>query len=163
MKFSIKLLFILLCCSLLIISCKKDKLYQPVQLCAELSNNADSVHKYLKGEWNWVEDRYMNPWTGEMHYQYPKIAGYRQIAKISLDTITISRFNEPPFAGTYVIGKESDITNMPEDKACVLIMFPFSSPGNRLYYRILICKEYMVFDMSYRGDIAPEIIYQRKR
>jgi hypothetical protein len=158
-----KTLFSLLAFTVFIISCTKDKLYQPVQLCTELSNSEDSIRKYIKGEWNWVEDRYMNPWTGEMKYQYPKMAGYRQIAKIGFDTIIISRRNELPFAGTYVIGKESDITNMPEDRASVLIMSPFMYPGNRLYYRILICKEYMVFDMSYMGDIAPEIIYHRKK
>jgi hypothetical protein len=161
MKSLIKQFFILLFCSLLFITCKKDKPYQPVQLCSEISNNADSIHKYIKGEWNWVEGRRMNR-QGEMEYITPKTQGYKETVKITSDTLIASRSGQPDLVGTYAIGKESDITNMPEDSASVLIVTQLPST-NQFYYQVFICKEYMMFYLSYRGDVSYDVIYKKTK
>jgi hypothetical protein len=44
--------------TLLLLSCGKDEgPYQPVQLSNDLTNNMDTIQKYLPGRWEWVEDR----------------------------------------------------------------------------------------------------------
>jgi hypothetical protein len=39
---------------------KEEKPYVPVQLCPEITNNMDTILKYIPGTWSWVEEKRFN-------------------------------------------------------------------------------------------------------
>jgi hypothetical protein len=70
---------------LLFCQCRKDKACTPVQICENLTENADSIATYLPNKWQWVESKQIDR-GGNITYSYPETAGYSSKLILKSDT-----------------------------------------------------------------------------
>jgi|SRR5215203_4530169 len=144
---------------ILLLSCKKDSVpYQPVRLSNELSNNVDTITKYLPGRWEWVEDRLKT--SDGYQYYTPKTQGYKDYLILSNDTIAFRRNGEPDIIRTFKIVPEREVTNWHEDTDLVLVTYNLNNGSYASYYQVYICNNQLLLGMNYRAE-SPDKIYKR--
>lgn len=130
-----------------IYSCKKDSNipYQPVQVCSDLSNNIDSINKYIHGKWNWAEDKYLDRSSSNMVYITPKTTGYIRTMNITDSTITFYKNYFIQDKYKYKVAKGSDIPYFGSGNEVYLEFRDFKTGNYYGFVPISICSEYLVF------------------
>jgi hypothetical protein len=155
-----KNLLILLSC-ILFYACKKDKPYVPVTICPDLSNDFDTIQNYVQGDWDWRENRTYD--RGGLFYQSPGTEGYTVQLSIHNNDVVFFKSYSIPIAYKFKILREKAITQWPDDNEPIMALYEITNGNYHHYYRIYMCKEYLLLDLSYKSDVSPEMIYKRIR
>jgi hypothetical protein len=146
--------------------CKKEnKPYEPVKVCAEISNKKEAIDQYLQGSWRWLEDKRYSR-SGEVSYEAPATAGIQESVSINASQIVFTRtklfFEKETTTFNYKIVQEGDLTTFPSDEAWVMAIYDPVN-GNRLnWWRIYICQRNLIMSNAYRGELYPDRTYQRQ-
>jgi hypothetical protein len=145
-------------------SCRKniEKPYVPIVLCSDLTDNKDTIDKYIYGTWEWVEQKLFATQTNEYVYQTPKTEGYTFVLNFSGDTAKFYKNNLLTTLYRFQIQKEKEITNWPDDNKTVMVYYDFATGQRQNYFRIETCKNYFVQEQSYRSDAAWDVVWKRK-
>jgi hypothetical protein len=164
MRRSLPLFFLVECSLVFFSNCKKEnKPYEPVKVCAEISNKKEAIDQYLQGTWKWIENKSYS--SGEVSYDTPSTLGYQEKLAINADQITFTQ-TFPSGTGiatfNYKIVQEGELTTFLSDTALVLATYDPVNGINLTWWRIYICQRNLIMSISYRGDGLPEAIYQRQ-
>ena len=158
-----KFLFIfLLALAVYCFVCKKEdeSPYVPVKRCPELTNNMNTLSMYIKGKWQFVEEKRIARYNGTEYFT-PTSQGWGHQTIIFSDT-TAQYFidNRLDSNYRYRILWQCDITNYPLDSIPVLTFFSLST-GQRIYYvPIFICNNQLL--LSYWNSFNSQSLWIRK-
>jgi hypothetical protein len=143
--------------ALLFAQCKKeDKPYQPIQICSDLSYDIDTIKLYIQGNWQWLENKWYNFDSRDYAYRTPKTEGYVKYMSFTGNSASVHSLTSiaNTIIATYIykIQRESEITNFPEDTNAVLVLYNRSTGQRESYFRVAICKNFLITARSYRSD-----------
>ncbi len=147
---------------LLIISCnKKLEPHTPIIVCSDISSNADSIKKYILGNWKWAESKFYNFDMHEYMYESPLNTGTEKFMNFSGDTIKLFINNRPESMSRYRIQPEGDLTGFIDDTDPVLVFYNFDTGIRQVFYRVRACKNFLDLDMYYRNDALGDHIWKK--
>lgn len=148
--------FLILIATISFYGCEeKEKPYIPVQLCSDMTNNIDSINKYIHGTWKWVEEKRYNRITREYEYATPKDYGYNLTQIFSGDTLKFFKNTTPDSVYQFKIQRELEISNIPTDSTTVVAYYSFYTMQSRGYVAIMICKnQLLMLHDTYRDGIG---------
>lgn len=155
--------FLFLICISVLYGCEKEeKPYVPVQLCADLSRNMDTINQYIHGTWDWIEEKRYNRIKGEYEYFTPKDYGYNLTRIFSGDTLKF--FNNTTLDSVYQfkIQKEFEITNFPSDTLSVIAYYSFHTGLSRGYVPIIICKTQLLMLHDINSDVIGRRLWVKR-
>ena len=144
---------------LTIVSCKKDKEYQPVQISCNLTKDLDSCKALIKGSWTWLETKLPNPLNGRDEYITPKSEGIIKSLSFTNDTARFYKNNRPDSVYTYKIVRLTELTgtNYSEDNLPVLVFYQLHSGRRYDFVFLSICRDYLYLDYESRRHGGYEI------
>jgi len=143
---------------------KEEKPYVPVVKCQELTQNMDTINRYIHGEWEWLEEKRYDRYQNKYLYFTPNSPGwYRRSIKLSGDTIRFYK-NNVLYDSVYQfkIQREFEITNFPSDSLPVLAYYSLYRGVIYYYVPIMICKDQLLMQGQFDSDINGEEIWKRK-
>jgi len=148
----------------ILISCKKDVDYQPVQIPCNLTKNLDSCRILLAGTWTWLEEKRMNWGQQGFLYLTPKTEGYTLARQFLNDTARFFRNGRPDSVYTYKVLLLTEIsgTNFPEDYDPVVVFYSLHNGLRDSHVPLKICGNYLVFQYQYVTSIAGETIWKKQ-
>jgi hypothetical protein len=145
--------------------CKKEsKPYEPVKVCAEISNKKEAIDQYLQGDWKWLEDKSYDR-SGEVIYQTPATLGYEEKVVINAGQIIFTRTKGSGKEITtfnYKVVQEGELTTFPSDQAWVLAIYDTVNANLRNWWRVYICQRNLILSNAYVGELYPDRTYQRQ-
>ena len=100
---------------------------------------------------------------GGYYYLTPQTQGYSATLTLSNDTARFYKNNQPDSINRFSILTEKDVTTMPEDSLPVIAYYRLQTGLMESYFRIKICKNFLVTEQSYSGDIAGDDIWEKNR
>jgi hypothetical protein len=160
-----KLLPILLVFVSSLIACEKpesDKPYVPVTRCSDMTRNIDTINKYIRGNWEWVESyEITRTFRG---YITPNTPGQdRRMLKIDGDSLQFIKNNKPDSIYRFRIHKYSDFSNYPDDSTISVISYTSRYTGMGGGAIVLkICKEQLLMQSGYVSSLDIESLWLRK-
>jgi hypothetical protein len=141
---------------------KEEKPYVPVQLCPEITNNMDTILKYIPGTWSWVEEKRFNRITREYEYFTPKDFG-TWFLNFSGDTAKFFKNETIDSVYRFKIQRLFEIPGyLPTDSLPVLAYYSFHTGMRRSYVPIMICDTQLLMQLDIFSDIAGNRIWIRK-
>jgi hypothetical protein len=146
--------------------CKKEnKPYEPVKVCAEISNKKEAIDQYLQGTWKWLEDKSYGGRSGVI-YTTPATAGFQEKIVINAGQIIFTRtkpfFEKEITTFNYKIVPEGELTTFPSDTAWVMAIYDPVN-GNRLnWWTIYICQRNLITSNEHLSQGTNNSIYQRQ-
>ena len=143
--------------------CKKENQpYKPLERCPDLTNNMDTISKYIDGNWIWLEEKRWDRVKGEYEYLTPQTEGYTLQLVLSGDTARFYKNNDADSVYKFKILRESDIeTWQPDDTLPVIAFFGFSTGVRQSYVPIKICKDQLLMQHQFVSSIVGERIWNR--
>ncbi len=100
---------------------------------------------------------------GGYYYLTPQTQGYSATLTLSNDTARFYKNNQPDSIYRFSILREKDITTMPEDSLPVIAYYRLQTGLMESYFRIKICKNFLVTEQSYRADMTGDDIWEKNR
>ena len=154
---------LILICIIFLPACKKEvKPYTPIERCADLTNNLDSINKYIQGTWERMEEVRLERLTGLL-YSHPNTPGWRNyIYKFSGDTVTMYNNGIQDSVYRFKIQRELEITNFPMDSSVVMVYYSFFTGLRRRYIPIVICKTQLIFLNNLSSDVVGDWLCLRR-
>lgn len=158
MKNRLPIIFIIIFLS----ACDKEiEPYKPIEICADISRSHDSITKHIHGNWEWVEGKRLNSVDNFFYFITPKTEGYKIRLRITGDSAWFFKNGVSSSLYKFLILKESDITNWPDDNLPVIAFYDLNSGVRQSYFRIKICQSYLVTELLYRSEVGSDRIYKR--
>jgi hypothetical protein len=148
---------------LVLFSCKKEKKpYVPVQRCADLTRNIDTLNLYIHGNWKFVEELRISREFGVQYLTPDSEGAHHWTLKISGDTATFFTNNIQDELYRFRIQRELEIANFYTDSTPCLVFYTI--PSNQLvsHLPILICKNQLLMQGQYVSSVVGERLYIRE-
>jgi hypothetical protein len=147
----------------ILFSCKKEhKPYVPVQRCADLTRNIDTINLYIRGNWRFVEELRFSREYG-LQYLTPDSEGEGHwTLKISGDTATFFTNNVQDVSYRFRIQRELEITNFSTDSMPCLVFYKFASSQPTIYVPVLICRNQLLMQDQYVSSFGGETLLIRE-
>lgn len=144
-----------------ILSCTKQANipYHPVQVCSDISNNVDSINKYIQGRWNWLEEKRWDRISFSFEYITPKTSGYIETIKIKDSTIIFYKNYFIVAKYNFKIIKESDLFPGASDNAFFEFLDTKTGYTTNLV-PISACSQFLVFHFEVVSDVAGTVTYK---
>jgi hypothetical protein len=140
---------------------KEEKPYVPVVRCPNLTRDIDTINKYIRGDWEFLEELRCS-WDG-CQYLTPKSSGmYHITLKLSNDTARFFKNNMPDSVYNFKIQREFEISNYPPDSLPVIVYYSFYTGIRRTYVPIMICKNQLLMQYQFVSSSVGERIWTRK-
>lgn len=162
-------LFFIILLSCIILCCKKkqtvvDEEYQPIQILCQLSNNLDTIRFYIKGNWEWLQEKRADRVQQKFVYLTPKTEGYSLTLALGNDTARFYKNNLPDSVYTYKVVRLAEIsgTSFPEDSLPVLVFYNLYNGMRNSHVPIKICSNYMLLQYQYVSSIVGEDIWKKQ-
>ena len=145
------------------VSCKKEKVYQPVQISCNLTKDLDSCKALIKGSWTWLEEKRPNLLQGRNDYITPKTEGYTRSLSFSNDTARFYKNSRPDSVYTYKIVKQAEITgtNYSEDNNPVLVLYKLHNGIRHGFVPLRICKDFLLLQYESRSHNQGNEIWKK--
>jgi hypothetical protein len=145
-------------------ACKKENgPYVPVSLCPGLSNNMDTINKYIGGAWEFVEEKRVNYERNAFVYYTPNSTGwYHLTLKLSGDTAKffVNGFADSTFG--FKILRMSEVSNYPDDSFPILAYYSFFTGIRRSAIPIMVCEHQLLMQLGLGSDVAGDEVWIRK-
>lgn len=134
----------------LLTACKKDRQQYQVK-CNNPTNNIDTSLQLIAGNWEWVSEYYIQPFTGAI-FKTPFSEGYTR--KLIANHSTLGFYRNAVFeqAYQYEIVMEKTITNMPSDLSNVLVFTNAATGQISNYVHFFICSDTLTLNYQFRSD-----------
>ena len=135
----------------LLSACKKHTLQYNIS-CNNPTNNIDISYQLIRGNWTWVSEYYVQPFTGNIFYRTPISEGYtKQIlaSNSTFEYLKNGRF-EQRYHYEFVI--EKTLTNYPDDTTNVLVFKNFETGQSTNYVHYKICNDTLTLNYQIRSD-----------
>ena len=146
------------------VSCKKEKVYQPVQISCNLTKDLDSCKALIKGSWTWLEEKRAS--FTQLDYQYltPKNQGITRILKFSNDTARFFKNNLPDSVYTFKILRLAEIsgTNFPEDNDPIIVYYNLHNGLRRSFVPLKICHKFLLLQHQFVSSVVGEQIWAKQ-
>ena len=158
---------LLLICTLQLFSCKKEKQpeqpYKPVERSPDLTRNMDTISKYIRGNWVWLEEKRWDQINGGYQYLTPKTEGYTLKLKLVGDTARFYINDLPDSVYTFKIARENEVTIWyPEDTLPVIAYFRLGTGLLQSYVPIKICKDQFLWQNQFVSSIVGENLWKKE-
>ena len=132
----------------------------PFEIPCTLTRDSGLAKIYIKGTWEWVQEKRVNRQQGDFIYLTPKTEGYT--LKMIIGDSTIKFFkNNVLTESKYKIQLERDITNYFEDSLTVSASYRISDGVREGYVPIKICNNYLLQQFQYVSSISGEYIWKK--
>lgn len=133
----------------------------PFQIPCTLSGDSNLAKVYIKGTWEWVQEKRVDRRLQDFIYLTPKTEGYTR--KIIIDDSLVRSFKNGNIESTYKykILLEKDITNFPEDSLTVFAQYRISDGIRDGYVPIKICQNYLLLQLQYVTSILGEETWKK--
>lgn len=154
-----KLLFITLLLFQFLFSCKK---YQPPEINCGLTNEIDSIKKFLPGTWVWLHEKRWNQREGKYEYLTPKTEGYSLTLNFDANKAYYFKNNRPDSVYTYKLELLSSITNFPEDSIPILVFYTISTGKRHTFIPIQICPSFLIMQYQYVRSIEGDFTWKKQ-
>lgn len=154
------ILIITVFCSLY--SCKKDKPYEPFTIPCTLTEDSNLAKIYIKGTWEWIQDKRIVRGQNGISYMTPETEGYN--LKMIIGDSTLRYFKNNEFKDyKYKIQLLGEIsgTNFPEDSLPVFVKYRISDGLREGYVPIKICNGYLLEQYQFVSSIVGEWIWKK--
>lgn len=147
----------------ILISCKKDKPYNPFVIPCTLTEDTSLQKIYIKGTWEWVEEKRLGSGQNGFSYLTPKTEGYslRMIIKDS----TLQSFRNSTLESSYkyriqLLGEISG-TFFPEDSLPVFVLYRLTDGIREQHVPIKICNNFLLQQFQFVSSISGEKIWRK--
>jgi hypothetical protein len=129
-------------------SCKKA--YEPFEIPCTLTQDSSLAKKYIKGTWEWLEEKSVSHASGKTIYETPKTRGYN-VKMIVADSTLIWIENSVTINYKYKIQLKGEITGttFPQDILTSLVLYDITNGKRQYYVPIKICNEYLQEQRNY--------------
>jgi hypothetical protein len=138
-------------------SCKKA--YTPVEILCTLSKDSSIAKKYIKGNWEWLEEKTASQTQGKYIYSTPKTEGYNVKMIIGDSTIDVTK-NTTSTIYKYKIQLYGEITGFyltQDDYQATLVFYKPNSMERITEWPIKICNEYLMLQGKYSSNNGDQI------
>lgn len=160
---SMKNLIILITVLSIFFSCKKSSPYEPFVIPCTLTQDSSLAKQYIKGTWEWVEEKRASRTQADYIYLTPKTEGYTQKMIISDSILKFYRNNELIETKIVKIKLFGEITgtNFPEDSLTVLAIYRISDGVRESFAPIKICNSFLVQQFQFVSSLSGEKIWKK--
>ena len=144
-------------------SCKKDKPYEPFVIPCTLTEDSSLAKIYIKGTWEWIEEKRIVRGQNGVSYLTPKTEGYT-LKMIIKDSILHSYKNnvlKSDYKYKIQLLGEISGTSFPEDSLPVFVFYRLSDGIRETYVPIKICNGYLLQQFQFVSSIAGERIWRK--
>lgn len=157
-----KLLLVAFLALLLAYGCEKEeKPYVPIERCANLTRNIDTIGNYIKGTWDWVEELRVS--RNGVEYITPNSPGYYHIRlNFSGDTVKFIVENRLDSIYSFRIQRELEITGILSDSLTVLAYYSFYGGYLVSYVPVKICQNQLLMELQHVTSLSGEKLWIRK-
>lgn len=143
-------------------SCKKDKPYEPFVIPCTLIEDSSLAKIYIKGTWEWIEEKRIVRGQNGISYLTPKTEGYTLKMVIGDSSLTILRNNEPTdYKYKIQLLGEISGSNFPEDSLPVFVRYRLSDGLRESHVPIKICNGYLLQQYQFVSSILGERIWRK--
>lgn len=148
-----------------VFSCCKKKIeeYQPIVLPCQASKNLDTIMQYIKGTWQWLEEKRIDRGQQKFIYLTPQNQGYSLILQLSDSIAKFYKNNQQDSIYTYRIIRLTELTgtNFPEDQDPVLVFYSIHNGQRRSHVPLKICSNYLLLQYQFVRTIEGEQIWRK--
>lgn len=149
-----------------LLCCKKKAIvdYKPIEIPCTLTKEIDTARLYIKGYWNWLEEKRYNRGLQKTIYLTPQNQGYTLSMKLSNDTAYFFKNNVPDSVYTYKVLRQNEITgtNYPEDQDPALVFYRTYDGQRNSYVPLKICSNYLILQYQFVRSIEGEQIWKKQ-
>ncbi len=154
-----KLLLITLLLFQLLFSCKK---YQPPEITCSLTNEIDSIKKFLPGTWIWLHEKRFNQREGKYEYLTPKTEGYSLTLKFDANKAYYYKNNRPDSVYNYKIELLSSITGFPEDSLPILVFYTISNATRYSFVPVKTCPSFLLMQYEIVASVTGNYTWRKQ-
>ena len=155
-----KLLFITLLLFQLLFSCKK---YQPPEINCSLTNEIDSIKKFLPGTWVWLHEKRFNRREQKYEYLTPKTEGYSLTLKFDGNKAYYYKNNRPDSVYYYDVVRENTIPGTyPGDSLPVVIFYTMNTGLRYDHFPVRICPSFMIMQYEFISSVVGDYTWRKQ-
>lgn len=159
---NIKKIIIIITVFFILSSCKKDKPYEPFVIPCTLTEDSSLAKIFIKGTWEWIEEKRIVQGQDGFSYMTPKTEGYS--LKMIIGDSTLRYFNNNEFKDyKYKIQLLGEIsgTTFPEDSLPVFVKYRLSDGLREGHVPIKICNGYLLEQYQFVSSNVGEWIWRK--
>ncbi len=159
---NIKKIIIIITVFFILCSCKKDKPYEPFVIPCTLTEDSSLAKIFIKGTWEWIEEKRIVRGQDGFSYLTPKTEGYTLRMIIGDSTLRILKNNESTdYKYKIQLLGEISGTTFPEDSLPVFVRYRLSDGVREAHVPIKICNEYLLQQYQFVSSILGERIWRK--
>lgn len=146
----------------LLLSCSKDKTKYDVP-CNTPTNNISISKQLIIGNWTWVSEYYVQPFTGNIFFKTPVSEGYTRQLNTNSSIIEFYKNNSVEQKYFYEFAIEKSITNYSLDTTNVLVFKDFITGQRSNYVHYKICNDTLTLNFQIRSDLNGQEKWAKKK
>lgn len=133
-------------------ACKKEDTVHYDIPCTNPSNNIDVSNALIIGNWTWVSEYYVQPFTGNVFLRTPQSEGYTKQLRVANSILEYFKNNTFNQKYRYEFVNENSITNFPDDSTNVLVFKDYLTEQRTNYVHYKICNDTLTLNFQIRSD-----------
>ena len=150
---TMKQISIILIFSFLFTACKKNKVSYDTP-CTQPTNDITISNQLITGNWTWVSEYYVQPFTGNIFYKTPQTEGFTRQLNVNNSVIEFIKNNILEQKYRFEIVNEKSITNNTNDVLNVLVYNDYNTGQRTNYVHFTICNDTLTLNFQVRSDLV---------